>query len=201
MSDSIHEVNYKGHTIKVYQDTDAESPREWDNLGVMYCEHRRYTLGDKDAENPFIQNEGTGKWELRDDVVVAMPLYLIDHSGLAMRCHSFRDVDPQEWDSGQVGVIYVTREKLLKEFPGKKITPELIEKARKILISEVKTYDDYLRGNVYGYVVESPDGRDVGSCWGFYPGSPVPWSFEGSIEDIISEAKSDVDSDIYLYHQ
>ena len=32
--------------VKVKQDTDPMSPREWDNLGVMACWHRGYTLGD-----------------------------------------------------------------------------------------------------------------------------------------------------------
>ena len=35
---------------------------------------------------------------------IMMPLYLMDHSGLAMQTESFHD----PWDSGQVGWIYVT---------------------------------------------------------------------------------------------
>lgn len=35
-----------GIIIKVLQDTSADSPREWSNLGVMACWHRNYTLGD-----------------------------------------------------------------------------------------------------------------------------------------------------------
>ena len=43
---------------------------------------------------------------------VVMPLYLLDHSGLAMQTTSFND----PWDSGQVGWIYVSKEDALKEF-------------------------------------------------------------------------------------
>lgn len=42
----VHEEDYKGYTIKIYHDEDAESPRDWDNLGEMVCFHRRYNLGD-----------------------------------------------------------------------------------------------------------------------------------------------------------
>lgn len=45
-----------------------------------------------------------------------MPLYLMDHSGLAMQTESFHD----PWDSGQVGWIYVSKEDALKEFDTEK---------------------------------------------------------------------------------
>ena len=35
--------------IKLVHDHDAESPREWDNLGSMVCAHRRYRLGDENG--------------------------------------------------------------------------------------------------------------------------------------------------------
>lgn len=35
------------YTLKLEQDTDYESPRDWDNIGTMVCWHRRYTLGDE----------------------------------------------------------------------------------------------------------------------------------------------------------
>ena len=39
-----------------------------------------------------------------------LPLYLYDHSGLAMSTESFSGRAPHaEWDSGQVGWIYVSK--------------------------------------------------------------------------------------------
>ena len=35
------------YKIEVIQDSEPESPREWDNLGNMICFHRNYNLGDK----------------------------------------------------------------------------------------------------------------------------------------------------------
>ena len=36
------------------------------------------------------------------------------------------------------------------------------------LQSEVRVYDKYLTGDVYGYVVENEAGETVESCWGFF---------------------------------
>lgn len=194
METIAHEMEYKGYALKFYYDDNAEAPREWDNLGTMYCEHRRCTLGDKGAENPFVQDDETGKWKLRDDVAVALPLILLDHSGLAMRTTAFQE-DSGGWDSGQVGVIYVTKEKVKEEYGN---GPDALEKARKYLEGEVKTYDDYLQGNVYGYVVEDGEGNEIASCWGFYPDEVKGggWSWEKENQYIIDEAKSAADYDL-----
>ena len=41
------ETQIKDITIKIERDGDAESPREWDNVGTMVCWHSRYNLGDE----------------------------------------------------------------------------------------------------------------------------------------------------------
>ncbi|MGE0308981.1 MAG: hypothetical protein AB7Q27_24875, partial [Acidimicrobiia bacterium] len=39
----------------------------------------------------------------------------------------------------------------------------------------VAAYDAWANGEVYGYTVVAPDGRDVASCWDFYadPDEPI----------------------------
>ena len=95
---------------------------------------------------------------------VILPLYLYDHSGITMSTAPFSC----PWDSGQVGYIYVSREKVLKEYNATSLTPAIRAKAEASLRSEVSTYDDYLTGSVYGYVVEDEEGDTLDSCWGFY---------------------------------
>jgi len=48
---SLQEEFYKGYMIVIDYDEcdDAESPREWDNLGTMICWHNNYILGDKNC--------------------------------------------------------------------------------------------------------------------------------------------------------
>jgi len=171
--DHIHEEKYRGHVIRIYQDTTPGNPRtEWDNLGHMVCNHRRYNLGDEerskqvrwDEFDSWAAIEKTLRWA---GAVVILPLYLYDHSGITMRCTPFSC----GWDSGQVGFIFVTEEDIKKEYG--KVTKENIATAKRVLEGEVKSYDDYLTGNVYGYRVfegdEVEDDLDeVDSCWGFY---------------------------------
>jgi hypothetical protein len=34
--------------------------------------------------------------------------------------------------------------------------------------SEVETYDQYLTGHVFGYIVENGEGEQLDSCWGYF---------------------------------
>jgi hypothetical protein len=121
--------------------------------------------------------------------VVALPLFLLDHSGLWMRTGRF-ECDAQGWDTSMVGYITVSREKVLKEFSKKQLSKSLRRKAIEILESEVKIYSDYLEGIVVGWVVEKDDEFD--SCWGYYPNHSVLRG-ESMYKDAIDEAKSRVD--------
>lgn len=152
--------------LKVYYDNDAENPREWDNLSKMVCFHHSYSLGDEHNYRVFDYHS----WEdLKDaiekdnDVAVILPLYMYDHSGITISTTPFSC----PWDSGQIGWVYITKEDIRKEYNIKRVTKKYIEKATKILISEIKVYDDYLRGETYGFVLEK-DGEEIDSCWGFY---------------------------------
>jgi len=84
-----------------------------------------------------------------------LPLYLYDHSGITMKTSPFSC----GWDSGQVGFIYISKDKIRGKWE---------EKIYEYLKSEVKTYDQYLTGDVYGFVIEDQDGDVIDSCWGFY---------------------------------
>ena len=87
-----------------------------------------------------------------------------------MSCSSsrFRMADSAGWDWGQVGFIYATKEVILKEFSKKRLSKKLLEKVEEILVNEVKTYDQYLTGDVWGYIIEDDDGEHLESCWGFF---------------------------------
>ena len=167
--------NYRNYAIKIVQDVSPESPREWDNFGMMVCWHRSYVLGDKNA---FRELDDAIAFFNETDAVI-LPIYMYDHSWITISTKPFSC----PWDSGQVGFIYVTKEKIIKEFGA--YNADTIAKANDCLRAEVNTYDQYLTGDVYGFVVEDPKGEEVHSCWGFY----------GS-EYCMEEAKSVVDADI-----
>jgi hypothetical protein len=178
------EETYKGYTIKIEQDEYPESPREWDNLGTMICFHNRYDLGDKhdlNSKDFNSWNELEAYLRKENNIAIILPLYLYDHSGITMNTTGFSC----PWDSGQVGFIYITKEKLRYEYSCKKITKKWIEKVTGYLNNEVKTYDQYLMGDVYGYTVEDEDGEQIDSCVGFY-----------GTEEAENEAKSIVDGEV-----
>jgi hypothetical protein len=174
----IKEVTVGTKRVKIFTDESPESPRTWDNLGKMICSHRRYDLGDKHNYNPNNYNsleEVTEAIRKGENAVVMLPLFLYDHSGITISTsteYPFND----RWDAGQVGFIIVTREAMLKEYGIKRITKKHIEQATKVLKSEVKVYDQYLTGEVYGFKAFEVSTCDKGceheeetdSCWGFF---------------------------------
>ena len=102
--------------------------------------------------------------EERNEVVL-LPLFLYDHSMLSISTSSFLGrAQHAEWDSGQVGVIYATREMVQKEFGA--VNASTMERAKKLLIAETETYDLYLRGECYGFRIYE-DGVEIDSCWGY----------------------------------
>lgn len=135
------------------------------------------------------------------------PLYLYDHSGISIRMGENGNpfmgrAQHAEWDSGQVGWIYISHENIKKEW-GDPSLPENLELAKKCLKAETETFDDYLTGNVYGYVVSknvSPPDTDeddieweeIESCWGFY-GDYVNYGKRSEDSYIMQEAKGVID--------
>jgi len=247
MSDVVYRAEDDKYRLEVILDTCPESPRQWDNLCTMVCSHRRYDLGDEQAKNideysswdEWLQGEVYDRYGGADNVV-CLPLYLYDHSGITMNTTGFSC----PWDSGQVGWIYVTKEKLRREtgYSDKELfsrdkhrIPEVGERVRirkfgedwgqvvevaeypertiykvdfdynkalnfrdpdrvvyvdfsdivevrsgvayEILNNEVKVYDMYLRGSVYGFVLSevhrceccgTKEYEFIDSCWGFF---------------------------------
>lgn len=155
--------------LKILRDEDPINPRtEYDHLGIMMCFHKKYNLGDK--EHAGLHPSDFGGWDemekelYKRGAVVVLPLYLYDHSGLTMSVEAFHD----PFDSGQVGFIYAMRDAVLKEYGLKRnITKKVLGRVTDRLKAEVKEYDQYLRGDVWGYVVEN-NGEHLDSCWGFY---------------------------------
>ena len=166
-------INHKGYSIEIEPAEFPENPREWDNLGKMVCFHSRYDIGDK---HDYKADDYSNWNELEADIidtenpVCIYPVYLYDHSGLRIKIGSFSNL-PQghaEFDSGQVGFIYVTEEDIKKWYLVKSVTPEIEKRVEKALRAEIETYDNYLSGEVFGYEIKAPNGEHLDSCWGFY---------------------------------
>jgi hypothetical protein len=169
MSNNSYE--YKGYSINIEQDPDPISPREdRDNLGSMVCRNKSYSLGDEKANDTIPWGEFSG-WEqvkayiLKSfDVAVILPIYIYDHSGITLSTSPFGC----QWDSGQVGWIYVEKEKVREWFKVKNVTDLAKKDATEILEQEVQTYSQYVEGEIYWYTILDSHGTEIDSCSGMY---------------------------------
>ena len=158
----------KKYLLEIEQDSSPDSPRTWDNLGTMVCFHKRYDLGD---DHRYCSNNYDGWEEMEEDIIknenvhTILPLYLYDHSGITISTSPFSC----NWDSGQIGFIFVSKDKVKRETLDE-------TKIEDYLKGEVEIYDQYIRGEVYGYKVYEVTTCDHGhehkelldSCWGYY---------------------------------
>lgn len=142
------------HTVEIVHDDSPENPRKNDNVGVMFCEHSRYNLGDDDAQDP--RDMRTEAFALR------LPIYMYDHSGLAFSHTPFSC----QWDSGQLGDHYITVEAAAENWPSLS-GDELMKVMVQCLTAELEEYAHYVNGNAWGFRVLDEEGEEVNACWGF----------------------------------
>ena len=199
------QINYKGYVINVHFDEHPENPREWDNLGTISHWHRNMNIGDEeitcgvyewiagmldiDLDTYMEWHDERGKstkdglLKLFNEKYIALDMYCYEHGGITISTSSFSC----PWDSGQCGIIWVSKEDVLKAYPHYKIvTKNLREEVERMLKGEVETFDQYLTGQVFGFSI-TVNGEETDSCWGFYE------------EDyMVEEAKSLIDIDISI---
>ena len=154
--------------LKRYIDEDAMNPRtEYDNMGVFFHWHRRDHYGDKSMKEAGFESPEDFLAFMKRDGGVFLPVYLYDHSIQRVSTESFMGrAQHAEWDSGQVGFIYATAEKIRECMQVKRISKKTREQVVKNLQSEVETYNMYISNEVYGYVVELLDDDEVRACDG-----------------------------------
>ena len=194
------------YTLSIFSEDCPEDPRDWTNLCTMVCWHGRYALGDRhEFVNPsefliHLYEELTGKnWEddyntmdwqeiygaiKETNLVLIKEVNMYEHGGITVSTSSGYPYNDR-WDAGIVGFIYVTKKRVFEECSG--ITEEnWLERADHCLESEMETYDQYVRGDVYGYkltkkaiskttcphcgetISENEVEEDVDGCWGYY---------------------------------
>lgn len=174
-------IKRKGLTLTIFEDT-IEDPREYykdTNVGRMVCWHRRYKLGD---EHDFKNPQEFQKWikECSNQIACVLPLYLLDHSELAMSTHSFMD----PWDSGQVGYIYCTKKSLEQHGYSKDGNPEFV---KSLLEDEVEEYHKWLSGYPPYYSFEITDENDnCIECEGVFKGE----DFKQMIEEMKTRSEN-----------
>ncbi len=187
----------KKYELKIEQDNDPMNPRtEWDNITTMLCFHKRYDLGDK---NPYKSSDFDSWEEMKQQieqdhkVLMIKPLYLYDHSGITISTSSFSC----QWDSGQVGWVFIDEKKL--QYITGDSSGHNETNLEEIIDSDVKTYDQYITGEVYRYELYEIETCSLGcehktmieSCGSYY--SEEECESEGN-----SVMKDYVDSEVVM---
>ena len=188
--DILDTILYKDCAIKIYQDEDTQNPDEWgDNNLFLVGFHRDFTVENILVSEDICRAVLEGDIKKRDDDddyiresakeltkqyhVFGLEAYI--HGGVALSLSREGNFPDRRWDVSQLGAVFVS----------KKETKSRV-KARKLALGLIETWNDYLSGNVYGFITETKIGNDVGSCWGFYG----DYNKSGMIE----EAKGEIDS-------
>tara|TARA_R110002020_G_scaffold29571_7_gene93209 strand:- start:2492 stop:2974 length:483 start_codon:yes stop_codon:yes gene_type:complete len=137
----------------------------------MLCFHNNYYLGDKDLT---YDKEAYNNWdELYADIMkeerplVIKPLYMYDHSGITINTTGFSC----KWDSGQIGYVWIspsTIDEMGTVIKDDETWIEYMKRLEGYLDGDVKVYDDYVRGDVYGFRIMNKEGEEEDSCWGFF---------------------------------
>ncbi len=165
MKNIIENERYK---LEIFDDLDPTNPREFDNLGIMVCFHSRYILGDETN----LKSSDFSSWEELESylykiekALIVTPIFMYDHSGLSVNTTGFSC----PWDSGQIGFIYASKERIRKEYSYKRISKNLKEQVRELLCSEVDLYNAYLSGDVYRFTLTDKEkDEELDSSSGFY---------------------------------
>lgn len=173
-------VDYKEHKIKIYYDVDPESPNNWGNDDVfLVYDHRQFNVERKGFAPREIFERIIETKKMNYEGYHVFTVYAYIHSGVSLSLGNSGYPFNDRWDVSTTGFILVKKQ---KGWSWKR------EVAQKIAESELKTWNEYLSGDVYGFVVEDGEGNETDSCWGFY-GS------EGR-KAAITEAKSVIDYNV-----
>ena len=178
---------------KLYGIRLAPNAEEPERIDVYETYYLRTVIGNSDAsevlEYEALSKDGVVDY-IMDDLTAShcmtlmepyaewLPLWLYDHSGITMSCGARHYPYNDQWDSGCVGWIVMLKEKAMSELGADEETWR--ERAMACMETSVKTYDQYLTGDVYGYtlyVEETGEGGkaewvEIDSSWGFF-GSDV----------------------------
>lgn len=143
------------YTAKLVQDDHVGMPE--DDLVTIGYTSTRHCLGTKRCtadELAAIEKSGA----------IWLPVYAYVHSGTTIATTPFSC----SWDSGQCGIAWMSKEAAIANWGKKAMTPKVREKAIAYIEGHVKTFDQWVQGDVWGYQIMGEDGEVVDSCWGFF---------------------------------
>ena len=193
--------NYKPQLVHVENDDYTDKYYEYSVIIDGKRQIERIVAGSDYSEDEivgFIAEEFsvTERIELLEATgeVVMLPISMYEHSGITLWLGSKWSHYDAQWDCSSIGFAYVEKSTAKEEGmldPGEEYDHDWKKWAYAMMEGEMKTYDQFLRGEVYGYMIEDENGEEASDdllcgCWGFF-------GDEGK-EEMLAEAKSNIDS-------
>lgn len=182
--------------LEITYNSDSNSPREWSNLGKFIVISGRYNSPDNDETFISIVKETSQNAtsqenhidlikkeieDLGDKVLYITPICRYEHGGVAYSIGTRHGFDYS--NNG----FYIVTEETLKGICEPLSSDEEYEKQ---ISNEIETYNQWVNGEVYAFILYDENGEQEDSCCGFY-----------AIEDIkeyLPEEFKDEDLEQYL---
>lgn len=147
------------HSGTIMNTTGFSCPWDSGQVGWIFCSHKR-------------MKEETGYTK---DELFSTDKHRTPQIGERVKIASRNDLGQIKSISGNIAVVDFDYNKALNyrkkenivSVPLTEIKEVLSNKAEEILVNEVKIYDQYLRGDVYSFILED-NGDVIESCHGFY---------------------------------
>ena len=177
METLVKTEEYKGYEIEIHWHESSESPDDWGDEEVfLVYDHRDFCV-ERDGFDSHDIFEAYENGDKLYDGYYYFPVYAYIHSGIALSASRSGYPFSCSWDTSFKGFALVKRAKGVAWNKDK-----AFERVQGLL----ETWNQYLSGEVYGYVANKY-GEMIDSCWGYY-GDPNDY--------MIDEAKGMIDHHI-----
>lgn len=172
--------------LVIQYDSDAESPRKWDNVGHFFTKESRYNSPDGTSHPLYQIMVETGDEATSTDnhielireraheafkasapkdgnshdedlhIIEVHPVYRYEHGNVA-----YRRGKAGGFDYSNCGFYIVTAQSISGE-------THTAESLAKCIDDELETYTKWANGDVYGFTLYNEQGEHEDSCYGFY---------------------------------
>lgn len=163
-------------------------------------EYTRHIDADTSDSDDSVASDMADKLDLCEKIslledtgeIVILPISMYEHSGISLWLGSKWGHSDAQWDCSSIGFAYVEKATAEKEMPQRKLTYEQRNDWKKwayaMMEGEMETYNKYVSGEVYGYMIEDEEGEEASNfhlcgCWGYY-----------DKDCLLEDAKSDIDT-------
>lgn len=96
--------------------------------------------------------------------ILAFPILSYNHGDI--KYYLGDNID--RWDGSVSGFAWVEKEKIYQEFDVSKISFKLVEHLKSHISSDLDFYNQYVRGDSYGFELYNSNGKFMDSCYGLY---------------------------------